>query len=513
MLRRDFLKRALQAGTILPLASSGLFGRPLSSLLLPRTSDAEDRVLVLINLNGGNDGLNTVVPIHDQRYYDARKTIALAEGSTLKIGDGAVGLHGSMEHVAGLYNAGQCAIVQSVGYPDQDRSHFRSTDIWHTASDADTVLHTGWLGRYLEKDHPEYPATLPTAPFAIQVASSATLMLQGDKGGMGMAIDNPDRFYNLANGLNVQPDPLPATLAGPELKFVRDVIAQSNRYSTEIHKAMLDGSTNVAYETNSLASQLKVVARLINGGLRTGIYVVSINGFDTHYSQLVQHAQLLSQISRAVKAFMDDLDAAGNGHRAALLTYSEFGRRVNENGSAGTDHGAASPLFVFGKSVLGGNLLGGAPNLVDLDNRGDIQFMHDFRQVYASALQDWLGFSRSDTAGILGGEFEKLPLFMAPTVGVLDETQARFAGYALEQNTPNPVAATTTITFRIPRQSDVRLRITTSDGRQMTSLVERTLDAGEHRIQFDASRLGSGGYLYTLECGRTTLSKRMTVVR
>jgi uncharacterized protein (DUF1501 family) len=513
MLRRDFLKRAIQAGAILPLASSGLFARPLSNILLPRSTDAEDRVLVLINLNGGNDGLNTVVPINDQHYYDARKTIALQAASTLKIGEGLVGLHGSMPEIQALHAANRCAIVQSVGYPDQDRSHFRSTDIWHTASAADKVIHTGWLGRYLEKSHPEYPATLPAAPFAMQVAASATLALQGDQGDMGMAIDNPDRFYNLANGLSVTPDPLPATLAGPELKFVRDVIAQSNRYSSEIHRAMVDGSTNAQYEGNSLALQLRVVARLINGGLRTGVYIVTLGGFDTHYGQLPQHAQLLSYLSRAVKAFLDDVNTAGNGNRVALMTYSEFGRRVEENGSAGTDHGAASPLMVFGNKVLGGSLLGGAPNLVDLDDRGDIIFRNDFRQVYASALQDWLGFSTADTEQVLGGSFAKLPLFQPQSVGIHDEETAAFAGYRLDQNSPNPVASSTMITFRIQQAGDARLRLLGSDGRQIASLVDRRLDAGEHHILFDASHLPSGGYIYTLECGRYKLSKMMAVVR
>ena len=328
-----------------------------------------------------------------------------------------------------------------------------------------------------------------------------------------MAIDNPDRFYNLANGLSVTPEPLPATLAGPELKFVRDVIAQSNRYSSEIHKAMVDGSTNAQYEGNSLASQLKVVARLINGGLSTGIYIVTLGGFDTHYGQLPQQAQLLSYLSRAVKAFLDDIGTAGNGDRVAVMTYSEFGRRVNENGSAGTDHGAASPLMVFGNRVLGGNLLGGAPNLVDLDNRGDIQFVNDFRQVYASALQDWLGFSAADSEMVLGGKFAKLPLFQPPTVGVPDEEQAAFAGYALDQNTPNPATSSTMITFHLPQGGSTRLRLLGSDGRQMATILDRRLDAGEHRIVLDASGLPSGAYIYALECGRYRLSKRMMVVR
>ncbi len=510
MLRRDFLKRAAQAGAILPIASSGLFARPLPGLFMPRVNSAADRVFVLINLSGGNDGLNTVIPVDDNHYYQSRPSIAIQKSNTLPITDG-LGLHSSMTNVKSLFDAGQCAIVQSVGYPMQDRSHFRSTDIWNTASDSEVVLHTGWIGRYLEANHPEYPDTLPTAPFAMQISASATLALQGEKGGMGMAIDNPDRFYNLANGLTVPPEPLPTTLAGPELKFVRDVIAQSNRYSSEIHTAMIGGSTNAQYDNSSLASQLKVVARLINGGLKTGIYIVSLGGFDTHYGQTPQHAQLLATLSNAVKAFLDDVNGAGNGDRVACMTYSEFGRRVNENGSAGTDHGAASPQFVFGKNVLGGKVLGGAQNLVDLDDRGDIKYVNDFRQIYASVLQDWLGFSKTDTDRVLGKSFAKLPLFTT-TAGGVDEDHARMAGFSLDQNSPNPASSATAISFHLPQTSYVRLNIIGSDGRLVTTVIDKTVEAGDHVVRFDASRLSAGSYIYSLEARGYRLSKSMRVM-
>lgn len=513
MQRRDFLIRSLQAGAVLPLASSGLFARAFEGFSsLPRLAGMEDHVLVLINLNGGNDGLNTVVPVNDQRYHDARPTIRLRAEETLAITDG-LALHGTMTPIHTLFNSGQCAIVQSVGYPNQDRSHFRSTDIWHTASEADQIWHTGWLGRYLEESHPEYPATLPTAPFAMQIGANATLALQGDSGGMGMAIDNPDRFYNLANGLSVPDDPLPNTLAGPELKFVRDVIAQSNRYSTEIRNAMLDGSTNAQYDSDSLSAQLRVVARLINGGLGTGIYVVSLGGFDTHNGQSVAHTTLLNRLSRGISNFLSDVSAAGNADRVVCMTYSEFGRRVNENGSAGTDHGAAAPQFVIGKPVLGGKVLGGAPDLVDLDNRGDIKFEHDFRQIYATVLQNWLGFEAGATNAALGGNFNRLPLFSAPTVGVRDEQHARMAGVQLAQNTPNPVASATNFAFRIPNRSHVRITLFTADGRTLATILDRTVEAGEHNIPFNASRLPSGSYLYTMENAGYRLSRKMMMAR
>ncbi|HVK40302.1 MAG TPA: DUF1501 domain-containing protein [Candidatus Kapabacteria bacterium] len=510
MQRRQFLKRTLQAGTILPLMSAGLVARPLGASFFPRAAAAGDRVLVLINLSGGNDGLNTVVPIDDAAYYTARQSLAIAKASTLPLQSG-LGLHPAMTKVRELYDRGECAIVQSVGYPDQDRSHFRSTDIWHSGSDAAEVLYTGWLGRYLEKIHPEFPDELPSAPFAVQIASSLSLALQSDQGNMGIAIDNPDRFYNLANGLKVPDDPVPSTLAGPELTYVRSIVEQSNQFSTGINLAMTNGQTNVSYDGDSLSTQLKVVARLINGGLSTGIYVVTLGGFDTHTGQLTRHAQLLGQLSSAVSAFLADVAASGNGDRVAVATYSEFGRRVNENGSAGTDHGAAAPQFVFGRKVLGGTVLGGVPNLTDLDARGDIRFVNDYRQIYSSILEDWLGLDRADVNDALGGDFAKLPLF-ASSPGSATRESATYAGLLLEQNAPNPARTETTIGFSLPRIGRVSLELRTGDGRLVRHLVDRTLDAGAHRVALPVGSLASGRYLYTLAFDGYRISQWMTVV-
>lgn len=511
MQRRLFLKRTLQAGSILPLVSAGLVARPLGASFFPRPAAAGDRVLVLINLSGGNDGLNTVIPIDDPAYYNARQNLAIAKASALPVASG-LGLHPAMTGVRELFDRGECAIVQSVGYPDQDRSHFRSTDIWHSGSDSAEVLYTGWLGRYLEKIHPDFPTTLPSAPFAIQIASSLSLALQSDQGNMGIAIDNPDRFYNLANGLKVPNDPVPNTLAGPELEYVRSVVEQSNQFSTGINNAMIAGQTNVSYPTDALSTQLKVVARLINGGLTTGIYVVTLGGFDTHIGQLTRHAQLVGQLSAAVRTFLDDITASGNGDRVAVATYSEFGRRVNENGSDGTDHGAAAPHFVFGKKVLGGTILGGLPNLSDLDARGDIKFVNDYRQIYSSILEDWMALDRADVTEALGGEFAKLPLF-ASSPGSASRESAAMTGLVLEQNSPNPARTATTIGFTLPRTTRVSLELRTADGRLVRHVVDRMLDAGAHRVPVGLDGLPSGRYLYTLSAAGYRVSNWMTVVR
>jgi uncharacterized protein (DUF1501 family) len=496
----------------MPLASSGIIARPLSHVFFPRPASVGDRILVIINLNGGNDGLNTIVPFNDPIYATRRPSIGLKKADTLPI-TADLGLHNAMTGMEQLYSAGEMAIVQSVGYPDQDRSHFRSTDIWHTSSDADKILFTGWLGRYLEKMHPEYPTTLPTAPYAIQIASAATLALQGNNGSMGIAIDNPDRFYNLAAGLKVDPEPLPPTLAGPELQYVRDIIEQSNFYSSAINKAMIDGTTNGIYDADAFSAQLKVAARLINGGLETSIYVVTLGGFDTHFGQLQLHSQRLTQLSRGISSFLADITAAGNADRVACMTYSEFGRRLNENGSLGTDHGAAAPQFVMGEKVLGGKVIGGVPNLTDLDSRGDIKWAIDFRQIYASVLEDWMGLSRTDTNLVLGGEFQKLPLFPAASPGSVDHGDSAPAGMVLAESVPNPASQQTAISFTIPHGGYTSLNVFAANGTLAMRAINRTLEAGAHKLDLDVSGLPPGSYFYRLDLSGYRLTKKFIVAR
>lgn len=510
MKRRDFIKRSVQAGALIPLASGGLMARPLTYHYFPRPAGTEGRILVLINLNGGNDGLNTVVPFQDQVYYDSRRDIRLAQGQTLPLTDG-LGLHGSLTGIHNLYGDGNCAVLNNVGYPDQNRSHFRSTDIWHTASDAEEVLFTGWLGRYLQRAHPDYPTVLPEAPFALQISASTSLALLGENGNMGIALDNPEQFFRLANGLEVEPTPVPDTKAGPELEYVRNIIEQSNTFSRKVNDAIIAGQNYGTYQTDSLSTQLKVVARLINGGLPTSVYIVSLGGFDTHSNQTQAHAQLLDYFSRGVASFLQDMAGAGNGNRVVCMSYSEFGRRLNQNGSNGTDHGAAAPQFVLGEPVNGGQVLGGNPDLVNLDDRGDVQFTIDFRRIYSTLLQDWLGLSAADTASVLGGSFETLPLFSASEVG--SEDRARFAGLRLAQNSPNPASGTTRIGFTLPRRAHATLRLATADGRDAGVYLDRIMNEGTHSVEIDTRHLPAGAYIYTLHADGFRTSKRMAVLR
>src|SRR6478736_7240183 len=365
MKRRDFLRNT-STGVLLPSLVSGFsfraFGADsdiMQSLLLPPVTET-DHVFVIIQLNGGNDGLNMVVPIENfSNYVNARSNIYIPENKLLAL-NGKVGLHPAMSGLHSLYNKGYLSVVNSVGYPQPSFSHFRATDIWMSASDSKETVNSGWAGRYLNYEYPNFPNGYPNAtmpdPLAIQIGSATSLTVQGPAVSMGMSISNTSNFYNLIDGIQ---DPAPNTPAGKELTFIRMVAEQTQQYATVIKAAATKTVQQVGYPIkNSLGDQLKIVARLIKGGLKTRIYMVNYGGFDTHAGQTDSadttkgyHANLLMNVSDAIRAFQDDLKFLGIEERVVGMTFSEFGRRIKSNGSEGTDHGSAAPLFVFGKNA------------------------------------------------------------------------------------------------------------------------------------------------------------------
>ncbi|MGL6269019.1 MAG: DUF1501 domain-containing protein, partial [Chitinophagaceae bacterium] len=293
MKRRDFLIKTLPTA-ILPSLINGYSVRAMSPSpmldSLMNLAVETDHVLVIIQMNGGNDGLNMVIPRDAySAYYNARTNIAIPENKILSLnGNSKTGLHPAMTGLQSLYNEGKLSIIQSVGYPSPNFSHFRATDIWMSASDSNQVVNSGWAGRYLNEEYANYPNGYPNStmpdPLAIQIGSVTSLVLQGPASTMGMSITNPTSFYNLVGGIQ---DPAPATPAGKELTYIRLVAQQTQQYSTVIKNAASLVPQQVTYPANnSLADQLKIVARLVKGGLKTRIYMVSIGGFDTHSLQV-----------------------------------------------------------------------------------------------------------------------------------------------------------------------------------------------------------------------------------
>jgi len=526
MKRRDFIGKSI-AGGLMPLVLNGLpvtaiADNPLIQFL--GKAENEDRVLVMIQLNGGNDGLSTVIPL-DQ--YDnlsmARSNILIPENKVLAMtGTQATGLHPAMTELRAMYDNGKISIVQSVGYPNPDYSHFRSTDIWLTGSDSDQFLKTGWMGRYLDTKFPGFPNNYPNTdqpdPPAIQIGYMVSPALQGEHASMGMSITDPTSFYQFVNGTV---DPAPNTPYGHEITFLRLVAQQTQEYSVTI-KTAAGKATNKsplypAANQNELADQLKIVAQLIAGGLKTRVYVVSLGGFDTHAAQVSategtdkgDHAKLLAKISVAVNAFQDDLRLLGIADRVLGMTFSEFGRRITSNASLGTDHGAAAPLFLFGNGVNGG-IYGANPIIPATATVEDnIPMQYDFRSVYASILKNWFEVNDADLNAILLKTFPEIPV-VNPTTAVAEA--AGQAQIGTLDNYPNPAQTYTNIRFSCSG-GYVKIRLFDATGKEITTLAEGRYDRGSHEVHIDVNGLQNGVYYYHVQSGSSHQMKMMYVAR
>lgn len=522
MKRREFLHRST-AGIALATLGTAFGGIRLRALAASPTlqawrqlTDASDRVFVLIQLTGGNDGLNTLVPIENPLYYQARPTLAIPKNQTLPLTD-TLGWHPSLRSFRDLFNDGRLSIVQNVTYPNPDRSHFRGTDIWLTATDSDVFKSSGWVGRFLETLAPQFPNTLPEEPLAVQIGTTLSLGFQGERGSLGITFRDPESFYSLVDQQNTSTlyDPAPQTFGGTELEFVRMVEISSQLYSQAVKRAADRQKTNtVTYPSdNALAQSLRIVARLIAGGLTTKFYLVSIGGniFDTHINQgsvTGIHSQLLQQLADAVKLFLDDCRGLGIADRVVGMTFSEFGRRVMENGSRGTDHGTAAPLFVFGEQIIGGQILGRDPDLINLDSRGDLLMEFDYRQVYAAALLQWFGAPMTTLQRVLFREFAALPLFQQ-----LSSVQP-WEDAALVQSlqiAPNPCSTHTTVMFTLPSPARATVSILDIRGRLLSShdIGERAL--GLQTIPIVTDQLSSGTYFIRIQAGTRQAMKALIV--
>ena len=515
--RRNFLSRTVPI-TFMPFLLGGFsfkaYGRsPILESLLSAATET-DRVLVLIQLSGGNDGINTVIPIDQYSQLSTlRNNILVPENKILKLNN-ITGLHPAMTGFNSLWSDEKLSVVQSVGYPNPNFSHFRSTDIWLTASDSNQNLSSGWMGRYLYDEFPNFPDGYPNSimpdPLAIQIGSLISPGLQGPEVSMGMAITDPINFYNLISGTF---EPAPNTPAGHELTFIRQVVQSTQKYSAVI-KAAATKATNKStlYPTsgNSLSDQLKIVARLIAGGLKTRIYVVNLGGFDTHSNQGGEtgtHATLLGRLSTAAHAFQDDLRLLNCEDRVVGMTFSEFGRRINSNASGGTDHGAAAPLFIFGKGV-NKIILGANPTIT---GSGNLPMQYDFRSVYATILRNWFGVSSTVLKNILLKDFQTLSI-IKNSLDVNDNAEMVPTKIDLLQNYPNPFNPITKIPF-VSDGSHINIKVFDSLGKEITNLADKSFPIGKQEITFNAQNYPSGIYYCRLQSKNTSKMISMALVR
>jgi uncharacterized protein (DUF1501 family) len=403
--RRDFLRRA----SLVALA-------PTVPAFLARTARAarperDGRVLVIVQLDGGNDGLNTVVPFADEGYARHRTALRLPADRLFKVNKD-LGLHPAMADAAKLLDGGRLAVVQGVGYPNPSRSHFRSMTIWQSAKvdlprfkedivvEEDKAVY-GWVGQALDGDR----GPADGAPATVFVGGGAPPVALRSRRSRASTMTRPeDSILTLPGAARLDPS---APEDGTDLAaFVRRSTLDAYATSQRMAEVLRAKDTGASYPATGLAERLRVIARLIKGGVGTRVFYTAQGGYDTHYVQLPLQADLLGELSGALKAFLDDLAAAKLAERVVVMCFSEFGRRVRENGSQGTDHGTAGPVLLAGPKVKAG-LIGEAPKLLDLED-GDLKMTTDFRRVYAGVLEDWLGLPSKPA---LGSDFEKLCLF------------------------------------------------------------------------------------------------------
>jgi len=545
MRRRGFLKKLpIAAGSSFMLNNLPLSAMAKSAALhrLAAASD-NDKVLILIQLHGGNDGLNTVIPIDQYAdYYQLRPNLAIPDNgkrkyidldSTLSIED-QVGLHPDLTHMKELYDQGKVNIVQNVAYENVNGSHFRSRDIWFMGGDYNEYIPSGWMGRLLDHEYPGYPDEYPNTqmpdPLAIEIGNGVSLAFHRNNGiPTAISIQNPEQFYDLITSVGgAPPEYIANTHYGEELQWIMDIEEKSNQYAGRLKEVYEQGnnSQNVTYPElyplnappgrikNRLALQLKMIARLLSGGVKTKIFLARLGGFDTHAEQVEAydatmgtHAALLYHISSAMKAFQDDLKELGLEDRVMTMTFSEFGRRAYSNGSYGSDHGTAAPMFVFGKLVKPG-VTGTNPDLNNLNN-GNLVHQFDYRQVFTSAVVDWL---EADSDAVQATLFNDWVDSRLPIVGngITGTNEAFFkTRNFLEDCYPNPVKSKVVFSFRINTRGKVKLEILDIQGKSIMTLIDDFREVGLHHITADLDKLKIGTYLYRIKTGNLEDTKKL----
>lgn len=543
--RRKFIRNVSYAGASGMLLS----GLPLRSWAMPAALNAaintsgNDKVLVFIQLHGGNDALNTLIPLDQyNEYYNYRPNIAIpADGSrkyinldtTLSV-ENQVGLHPDIIDFKKMYEQGQAAIVQNVGYADMNLSHFRGRDIMFMGGDASDNFASGWMGRFLNEEYPGYPDAYPSAampdPVAIEIGNAMSLAFHRNNGiPIGFNVQSPQAFYDLITNVGVDPPiKFPDSHAGDELRYLMEFEKKSNQYAGRLKEVYEQGTnSSVVYPTtyplnapasslnNPLSGQLKLIARLLAGGAKTRVFLCRIGGFDTHGDQveaydstLGKHAALMYHLFSATKAFHDDLNQLGLGEKVLSLTFTEFGRRVYSNASYGTDHGTATPVFLFGNGLVPG-VHGSNPDLSDLRG-GNLKYAIDYRQIYTSIVNDWFQASSEglNAAGFNDWMDSRIPLFgnsVGINTGKLNEAISVF---------PNPASDQIHVQFFSNKQIFIN-KICITDIRGSTLKVKEILHPVHsfERVSINIQDLPVGNYLILIISGEGSPATHKFVVR
>lgn len=523
MKRREFL----QYSTAATLAAAGtqiVGGIPVVAqspmAMLGSAAEENDNILIIIQMFGGNDGLNTIIPAEDDAYHKIRPSIGVKAADAQRIANSQTYMHPALvdtynDGFLRLWDDGRLAIIQGIGYENPNLSHFRSTDIWLSginSSDPNTRLSDGWIGRYFAHRLPDFPQVTPEHPLSVQIGGVLSLAFRSERGDTGIALTDPDKFFELGQGLSPDEEPMTGDSAfADEFNFIRTIARDSDRYSQVVKGAFDKGKNTVEY-AKGFAQQLKLIARLISGGLRSKVYMVHMGGFDTHVQQQDEannglHPSLLNALSTGISQFMMDALQQGFANRVIGATVSEFGRRPFENGSRGTDHGAASVQFVWGNKVKG-FLYGNNPNLKDLNANGDLIYQFDYRRVYAEILQTWFGASDADTLAILGEKIVPLPILQSTTGVSIPVVRGGSDGVSVF---PNPSVGVSTLSFELLQPSRVEVELYGNRGTLSSVVFNGVLGVGLHTFSLSFGQ--SGVFYCVVKAGGHRCMLPVSVVR
>lgn len=512
MERRNFLKNSVIAGSALvaaPYISKGknIFKfSPNHTLGLPD----DDNIIIIIELFGGNDGLNTVIPVNSSKYYDFRPNIAIRGEDAIQWGDSDLFLHPSLttdiqkDGMLGMLDDGRLTIIEGVGYDNPNLSHFRSRDIWHSgiiSNDPDVKLLEGWLGRYLASKLDNFPFEIPEHPIAISTSGTMPLLFKSKIGHMAVAIQDPGSIGDLESGIKpVYPLAADDSNFANEYNFVHVIASQTAAYSTAIKNAYQNGTNTIEYSDGSISQKFSQISKLISGGLKSKIYYLGLSNFDSHVQQKNpndpldgQHPDLLRNLATGMSEFMEDMTNQGQSERIVGLTMSEFGRRVYDNGSRGSDHGAASMMFVFGHNDnIRGGRFGNPPDLDNIQNGNLVaRPEEDFRRVYADFLTYWLGATQEEVDNLFGEAVDPIDVLIPRTFNSVTNEFIDGGKDSGLEIFPNPSRGKGAIQFTLVKRAKVELKIYSLTGNVNITLIKDVLNPGIIKKEFNIGLTGN----------------------
>lgn len=512
--RRSFLQTlGVVGGGSMMLGNMPVSASSLTPLGAALTQSENDRVLVIIRLKGGNDGLNTTVPLYDyDTYADLRPDVRIQDSDLFELSND-IGMPNYMDPIEGLWNDGKMKIIHGVGYPDQSLSHFRSSDIWASSSDEDEYVDSGLLGRYYEDEIPDFLTDPPEFPPAVQIGSIGNLLFTGsDSTNYAFSVANPEQLYTLAqNGWLHDAINVPECYYGDQVAYLRAIANNTFIYANVINDAYTASTNSVVYDDYTLSNQLALVARMIKGGLGTKIYMVTLDGYDTHAEQPENHSALMEDVTKGVKNFFNDLEATNNDQDVMCMTISEFGRRVEQNASFGTDHGAAAPVMFFGPELNGNGFVGDQSELNDTDFAGNLNFGIDFRQIWATVLEDWLCIDSDFVDEVLLGQFERLDLGFE----CIGDAVSEHKQIGLSHNPVYMENGQVFIDYSLENNRHVQIRVFNVMGQQVAELENGLKSGGKHRVEIknNSSAIATGQYYYQILIGGKSFNRSVMLVR